>query len=124
MKLIRILPALVALVGFAFVPLHLSAQSSDTPASGSSTDSGAPAKPKGKKGTPFSGAITAVDASANTVTVDNNGTPVTLTVNEKTKIKKAGAAATIADLAVGQKVTGSYSEKGGAATAKMINVTQ
>jgi hypothetical protein len=58
----------------------------------------------GKK-TRFSGSVTAVDASAGTLTIKTR----TFTVTPASKIADStGAAATLADVAVGTKVSGSY----------------
>ena len=64
----------------------------------------APAAAAGKK-TRFSGTVTAVDASAGTLTIKTR----TFAVTPASKVTgAAGAAATLADVAVGTKVSGSY----------------
>jgi len=100
---LSLLALAVALIG---TPSVIRAQDAATNAVAPSTDptaasADAPAK-KHKAGTPFKGTIEAVDTTANTITVDK----VTYSVTEKTKIKKNGQAATLADLTVGTKVHG------------------
>jgi Cu/Ag efflux protein CusF len=54
------------------------------------------------------GPITAIDLVAGTVTIDCYGTPVTVIVNASTEIERNGAAATLADLQVGDEVMAEY----------------
>ena len=61
-----------------------------------------PAKQKNADATPYHGKVVAVDAA--TITVDNQK----LTVTAATKISKAGKKAKLAEIAVGDKVHGSY----------------
>lgn len=63
--------------------------------------------PKGKKSCSLKGQIVvSVDAAANTITVkDKDGDEQTLSLTEKTKIKKGKETIALADLSSGQKVT-------------------
>ena len=67
-----------------------------------SASPGAKAKPL-----PYRGKVASVDASAKTLTVGKR----TIKVTDQTKITKQGAAATMADITVGEKVSGSYWKK-------------
>ena len=130
MKLIRIVPALVALAGFACAPVTLSAQTTNAPAAApeaattNAPTATAPAKPKttAPKTTAYSGKITAIDSTANTITVASSKKTLTLAVASTTKILKDKVKAALADLAVGEKVTGSYTKDStGAMTAYSIH---
>jgi len=68
---------------------------------------------------PFRGKVASVDAGAKTFTVGKR----TIKVTEQTKITKQGAAATMVDVTVGEKVSGSYWKKDdGSLEAKNIKV--
>ena len=68
---------------------------------------------------PYRGKVASVDASAKTFTVGKR----TIKVTDQTKITKQGAAATMADITVGEKVSGSYWKKDdGSLEAKNIKV--
>jgi Domain of unknown function (DUF5666) len=68
---------------------------------------------------PYRGNVTSVDASVKTFTVGIR----TIKVTDQTKITKQGAAATMADITVGEKVSGSYWKKDdGSLEAKNIKV--
>ncbi|MGE5300387.1 MAG: DUF5666 domain-containing protein [Acidobacteriota bacterium] len=68
----------------------------------------------------ITGEVTAVDATANTVTVKSKKAEVTVTVDEKTKFMPKGK--TIADVTAGEKVMVKYTEAEGANTAKSIKI--
>lgn len=79
-----------------------------------SASPGAKAKPL-----PYRGKVASVDASAKTFTVGKR----TIKVTDQTAITKQGAAATMADITVGEKVSGSYWKKNdGSLEAKNIKV--
>jgi len=75
--------------------------------SSTTTTNTAPAakpKPKSKK---YMGTIASVDSDAKTITVTlASGDSQTIKITSKTRIKKDGEAATLADAAAGQKVQG------------------
>jgi len=81
----------------------------------------APVKKKAG-GLRFHGKISALDATAGTLTVDIDSTNLNLTVSEKTKIKKNGATATLADLAVGDLVHGAYKKAGDKQVATTLTI--
>jgi len=79
-----------------------------------SASPGAKAKPL-----PYRGKVASVDASAKTLTVGKR----TIKVTDQTKITKRGAAATMAEINVGEKVSGSYWKKDdGSLEAKNVKV--
>lgn len=61
-----------------------------------------------KNGLPFHGKISALDATASTLTVGS----LTINVTSTTKITKDGKPATLADFAVGDQVAGAYKKDG------------
>jgi ribosomal protein S1 len=63
------------------------------------------------------GEVTAVDATANTLTVKGKKGEVTITVDDKTKLPKGK---TLADIKQGDNVTVKYSEVEGKNTAKSV----
>ena len=68
---------------------------------------------------PYRGNVASVDASVKTFTVGSR----TIKVTDQTKVTKQGAAATMADITVGEKVSGSYWKKDdGSLEAKNIKV--
>lgn len=68
---------------------------------------------------PYRGKIASVDASAKTFTVGKR----TIKVTEQTEITKQGAAATMAEITVGEKVSGSYWKKdNGSLEAKNVKI--
>ena len=96
---------------------------SGAPAKEKKTETAIPeasASPAAKaKPLPYRGKVASVDASAKTFTVGNR----TIKVTDQTKITKQGAAATMADITVGEKVSGSYWKKDdGSLEAKNIKV--
>jgi len=79
-----------------------------------SASPGAKAKPL-----PYRGKVASVDASAKTLTVGKR----TIKVTDQTKITKQGAAASMAEINVGEKVSGSYWKKDdGSLEAKNVKV--
>lgn len=73
--------------------------------------------PKGDRGIPFHGKVTAVDKTAKTVKVGERVFQVT----SDTKIKKLGKPATLADGAVGEEIGGTYTKSAdGKLTAKAL----
>jgi hypothetical protein len=92
-----------------------------TPAATAASDAATTSKPETPKKTRFSGKVTAVDAGAGTVTIKSR----TFTITSTTVITDStGAAATLADVAVGTKVTGSYekSADGTTMTAETLKI--
>ena len=87
-------------------------------------DAGAP--PAGTKkphGSMFSGKVSAVDAAAMTVTVTGKTGDTTYTITADTKITKDGQAATLADVAVGQAVSGAFKkDSAGKMTASTLAI--
>ena len=80
-------------------------------------DAGHAAKKKG--GTPFHGKVAAVDTTAMTITVGQT----TVNVSSETKITKDGKPATLADVTVGESVSGSYKkDDAGKNTATMVRI--
>ena len=105
--------ALAAILGLALagVPVTVKAQTPTTPATPTTEAAPAtpaPAKVKKPKPTPYSGTLTAIDTTGNTITVASTAKLLTLTIAPTTKIKKDKVVATLADFAIGDKVTGSY----------------
>lgn len=92
------------------------------PAAAPATEKTAPAKAPAKKEVvkQVTGTISAVDAIANTVIVKGKKAEDTLSVNDKTAIKVAGKAATLADLKADMKVTASYKVEDGKNVAVKI----
>ncbi len=122
MKINFLTPALVAIVGFAFVSVPVTAQTTNTAAAIAPADTSTAPKVKEKKKsdkTPYSGSITAIDATS--ITVAGKKT-LTLAIAPTTTFKKDKAPATAADFAVGDKVTGSYTtDSTGALTAASVH---
>jgi hypothetical protein len=74
---------------------------------------------KNPRGLPLHGKVAAVDAAAGTVTVGKT----TVTITSETKIKKQGQPATIADITVGETITGHYKKaEDGKLNATVINI--
>jgi len=83
------------------------------PTATASADAADATKPAAVKKSRFSGKVTAVDAASSTFTIKAR----TFTTTAATKITDAsGAAASLADVAVGAKVTGSYEKSADGAT--------
>ncbi len=128
MKINLSVKALAALLSLAFVaaPVTVHAQTSapaTTPA-----PAAAPAKAAKKTNkVNYSGDITAIDTTANTVTFTSAvkkdaGKSLTIAISATTKITKDKKPATLADFKVGDKITGSYApEASGTLTAATLN---
>ena len=102
--------------GFLAAPALMHAKDSSTNSMDSTTQ--VPAK-HAHRGAPFHGTVSAVDASAMTLTVESR----TFTVTAKTKIMKDGEQATLSDLTVGEKVSGYYrTNDAGVLTASSIHI--
>ncbi len=94
--------ALFSLVTAALIALPAAVRAEDTAAP--ATTETTPAKKKNADVTPYHGKVMAVDATASTITVGEDK----LTVTTETKISKDGAKSKLADILVGDKVSGSY----------------
>jgi len=89
---------------------------------GSAATSPSPAA-KAPRAIPFRGTATAVDQSAKSFTIASNVSARVFKVTEKTTVTKAGSAATLADLADNDAVTGSYWKQGdGTLEAKTLKI--
>ncbi|MBI3878059.1 MAG: hypothetical protein HY300_19215 [Verrucomicrobia bacterium] len=80
-------------------------------------------KAEGKKkgGQGFTGKVTAVDATAKTVTLSGKTARV-LQVSSQTRIEKDGKPATFDDIKVGEEVTGSYKKVEDKLEASLIRI--
>jgi hypothetical protein len=117
MKITLLTPALAAILGLALAGAPITAQAQTS--TNSAPDTSAPAPAKAKK-TPFKGLITAIDATS--VTVASKEKTLTLAITPQTTFKKDRTSADLADFAVGDKVTGSYStDASGAMTANSLH---
>ena len=95
--------ALFAIVAAALVAAPAVLRAEDKPAKHEAGQEAAPgAKKKGV--TPFHGNLASVDTAASTLTVGST----TINVTSETKITKNGKPATLADLTVGEKISGAY----------------
>ena len=122
MKISLFTPALVAILGLALAgaPVTAQAQSTNTATSAAAAPTKAPVTKKKAMKTPYTGSITAIDASS--VTVASTKKTLTLAITPTTTFKKDKVAATLADFAVGDQVTGSYStDASGAMTANSLH---
>jgi hypothetical protein len=94
-------------------PAPAPATAATTPAATAASDAATTTKPSTVKKTRFSGKVTAVDAASSTFTIKAR----TFTTTAATKITDStGAASSLADVAVGAKVTGSYEKSADGAT--------
>jgi hypothetical protein len=111
--------ALVAVVGLALcapVALHAQAAATTTTTSSSTTTVA-----KVKK-TSYVGTVKSIDTAANTITVTSTKGDMTFAVTPMTKIKSNKVKATLADITMGEKVTGSFTKDAdGTMTAASIN---
>jgi len=113
MKNTLLITALVAILGLAFTSTSVSAQSTNAPTAA------APTKTKPAK-TPYKGSITAITATS--VTVASKEKTLTLAIAPTTTFLKDKKPATVADFAVGDAVTGSYTKDStGALTAASLH---
>jgi hypothetical protein len=122
MKISLLTPALVAILGLALagVPITAQAQTSTNSAPATAAAASTPAKVTKATKIRYTGSITAIDATS--VTVANSTKSLTLAITPTTTFKKDGVVATVADFAVGDKVTGSYStDATGALTANSLH---
>ena len=117
------------------LPISASAQAAKTkssptaspsPAAASTTTTAtttaSPAE-KAPRAIPFRGTISAVDQSAKTFTIAGKTTTRVFKVSEKTTVTKNGAAATMADIAADEAVTGSYwKQADGTLEAKSVKI--
>jgi ribosomal protein S1 len=76
-------------------------------------------KPKVKAVT---GEVTAVDTKAGTITVKGKKAEVTVTCDDKTKVKMGKEVKALADVMVGDKVTVKYTEVDGKNVAKSVAI--
>jgi hypothetical protein len=104
MKLTLLTPVLASILAMACVPAL--ADTNAAPVATTTTAS-VSTKAVSTKPVPYKGTITAVDSSANMVTIKGAKSSMTLTVTPTTKFKGGTA---LADFAVGDKVTGSYTK--------------
>jgi hypothetical protein len=123
MKITLLTPALAAILGLALAgaPVTVQAQTStNTAPAAASAATPAPTTVKKTKPTRYSGLITALDASS--VTVTSTKKTLTLAIAPTTTFLKDGKKATLADFAVGDKVTGSYTtDETGVLTAHSLH---
>jgi len=118
MKITLLTPALVAILGLALAgaPVTAQAQTSTNTAAAPAT----PTKSTKPVKTRYTGSITAIDATS--VTVESSKKTLTLAIAPTTSYMKDGKAATLADFAVGDKVSGSYTKDAtGAMTAASLH---
>jgi hypothetical protein len=116
MKITFLTPALVAILGLALASVPVTAQAQTSTNAAPS----APAKVKSTKPTEYRGSITAIDASS--VTVASSKKTLTLAIAATTTFLKDGKTATLADFAVCDKVSGSYTKDAtGAMTAYSLH---
>jgi hypothetical protein len=108
MKITLLTPAFAAILGLALVGASITAhaQTSTNAAPAAPVSTSMPPKVKKMTKTPYEGSITAMDASS--ITVTTTKATLTLAITPKTTFKKDKVKATLADFAVGDKVTGSY----------------
>jgi len=121
MKITLLTPALVAILGLALAgaPITAQAQTSTNSAPATAAAASTPAKVTKTAKIAYRGSITAIDATS--VTIANTKKTLTLAITPKTKFKKDKVVATVADFAVGDKVSGSYStDATGAMTANTL----
>jgi hypothetical protein len=92
------------------------------PAKEKKTETASPeasASPMATKTMPYRGKVILIDTSATTFTVGKRAIKVT----KQTKITKQGVAATMAEITVGEKVSGSYWKKDdGSLEAKIVKI--
>jgi hypothetical protein len=120
MKITFLTPALVAILGLAFVNLNAQADTTSTnaPSATPTTPTTATTSTKASK-TPYKGIITAISATSVTI---SGKTPMTLAIDATTKFEVSHKKATAADFAVGDKITGSYlKDDSGTMTAASIH---
>jgi Cu/Ag efflux protein CusF len=84
---------------------------------------GKAAKPAADKGGRHVGTVNAVDAVNNTLTVEEKSGVSTVTVTDKTTIKRGKNAAKLEDLKAGDAVTVAYTRQDGKEVASSITAT-
>src|SRR5690242_15038782 len=111
--------ALYAIIAAALVASPASIRAADTHAKGNeSSEAGTPAAKKHHH-LPFHGKVAVVDTAAMTVTVGH----MVINVTSDTKITKDGKPATVSDITVGEKISGSYTkDDAGKMTAALIHI--
>jgi hypothetical protein len=116
MKLTSFVTLVLALIALACAPLSALAQDA-------STNAPSAAMPAKKHGPRFIGSITAMDATANTITIQNKkGESMTFAIAPTTKFMKDKTKAAMTDFAVGDMVTGAYTKNAdGSMTATMVH---
>jgi hypothetical protein len=122
MKITLLTPALAAILGLALAgaPVTAQAQTSTNTAPATAAAASAPAKVAKTTKTAYKGSITAIDAAS--VTVASTKKTLILAIAPTTTFLKDGEPATLADFAVGDKVTGSYTKDAtGAMTAASLH---
>ena len=124
MKLTLLTPALAAILGLALAsaPLPTHAQTSTTTTSTAPAPASSKTPAKSKKA---SGTLTAIDTTANTITVDNktDGSR-TFAIASTATFAKDKKPATLADFAVGDKVYVTYTkDASGTMTATKLSKT-
>ena len=95
-----------------------------SPSPSTSAAASAEASPAAKaRAIPFRGTVSAVDTAASTFTVTGKKGSRVFKVTDKTNVMKDGAAATMADIAADESVTGSFWKKdGGTLEAKKVKI--
>jgi hypothetical protein len=104
MKIPLLSTALAAVLGLALCGTAVNAQTNTMAAPATTM---APAMSTKVAKTPYKGTITAIDTAGSTVTVQGAKDTMTLKITATTKFK---GGASLADFAVGDKVTGSYTK--------------
>ena len=109
MKSTIIKSALVAVVGLALcAPVALQAAATTT-ATTAATTTVKKAKTKTDK-IQYEGTVKSIDTAANSITVTTKKGEMTFVTNPATKVKVDKKAGAIADITMGEKVTGSYTK--------------
>lgn len=110
--------AFVAVVGLALcAPVALHAATTTTAASTTAS-----AKVAKVTKVPYKGTVKTIDTAANTITVTSKKGDLTFAVTPLTKIASNKKAATLADITMGEKVSGSYTkDAAGTMTAASIH---
>ncbi len=103
MKIISPLPTAICVAALILFGVPSSAPAKDKKTESATPEASATPATKAKA-MPYRGTVASVDAIAKTFTVGKR----TIKVTDQTKITKHGAAATMADITVGEKVGGSY----------------
>ena len=111
--------ALFAIVAAALITAPSVVRAEDKPSKPEAGTNAVPHAPKKHGVIPFHGKVASVDAAAATVSV---GT-LTINITSETKITKNGKPATLSDITVGEKISGSYKkDEAGKLDASSINI--